>query len=103
VSASSVSVSPARSNSRYQSVFERASRDTSNTNTIPTWPSPTRLVNSVNPERTVSREPDTPRSASITRTDPRGQPKLTARSTSAYCRSVDSRLRSSWLALDWRT
>jgi len=95
VSASSVSVNPARSNSRYQSVFERASRDTSKVSTIPTWPNATMLVSSVNPDRTVPREPETPRSASITRTASRGQPNATARSTSAYCRSVDSRLRSS--------
>jgi hypothetical protein len=43
-----------------------------------------------------------PRSASTTRTAERGQPSCTARSVSAYCRSVDSRLRSSWEALDWR-
>ena len=52
------------------------------------------VVNSANPERPVVLAPLRPRSASMTRTASRGQPNATARSGNAYCRSVDSVLRS---------
>src|SRR5918996_2382175 len=102
-SAISVSVIPARSSSRYQSALERASRDTSRPNTIPTRPRAMSAVIRAKPERAVPAEPETPRSSSITSTARRDQPNSTARSTSAYWRSVDSTLRSVWPGVDWRT
>ena len=48
-------------------------------------------------------DPESPRSSSITTTEEAGQPSSTARPFSAYWRSVDSVLCSSWLFVDWRT
>ena len=93
-SAISVSVIPARSNSRYQSELLRASREHSSDNTIPICPSPTRAARSANPARPAVEAPDTPRSSSITVTAPRGQPNACARETRSYWRAVDSVLRS---------
>lgn len=92
----------ARSPSRYQSELLRASRETSKASTMPTPPSATASVSSPNPDRATALAPLRPRSASMTRTAGRAQPSATARSASAYWRSVDSRLRSIWEALDWR-
>jgi hypothetical protein len=103
VSAISVSVIPAKSSSRYQSALLRASREHSSDNTMPTWPSPTCAANSANPDRPATLAPLTPRSSSITRTAPRGQPSHSARATRSYWRAVDSRLRSTCASVDWRT
>ena len=47
-------------------------------------------------------EPEIPRSSSITTTCSRVNPSSIARSTSAYCRAVDSTLRSTCACEDWR-
>jgi hypothetical protein len=59
-------------------------------------------VSSVNPARAASPDPLTPRSASMTRTAAGGQPSAPARLTRSYWRKVDSRLRSTWIKVDWR-
>jgi hypothetical protein len=38
----------------------------------------------------------------MTRIALRGQPSAAARLTSSYWRRVDSRLRSTWIRVDWR-
>ena len=99
----SVSVIPARSSSRYQSLLLRASRETSSDSTIPTSPSPTREASSANPDRPAADAPETPRSSSITAIVAAGQPSCRRRQARSYCRIVDSVFRSTCASVDWRT
>ena len=102
-SAISVSVIPARSRSRYQSLLLRASRETSSDSTIPTSPSPTREASSANPDRPAAEAPEIPRSPSITMIVSAVQPSCRARPARSYCRMVDSVFRSTCASVDWRT
>jgi hypothetical protein len=81
----------------------RASRDDSNANTMATSPRPTWAASSAKPVRPAVEAPLTPRSSSTMRTLSRAHPSDTARSTRSYWRAVDSLLRSTWPAVDWRT
>src|SRR5262245_37995784 len=98
----SVSVRPARSMSRCQSALLRASRETSRPSTRPTRASATSAVSRAKPDRATAPAPERPRSSSMTTIRSSGQPSSRALLTSAYCRSVDSRLFSTWAGLDWR-
>ncbi len=70
---------------------------------MPVWPRATWAVIWANPSRSASPEPEIPRSSSMTWTWWGCHPISTARSASRYCLSVDSRLRSTCVVLDWRT
>src|SRR5215469_14153183 len=61
-----VSVTPHRSNKRYQSALLRAKRETSRPSTIPARPIATSVVRCAKPERSTHPEPDRPRSSSMT-------------------------------------
>src|SRR3984957_6496261 len=98
----SVSVSPPRSMRRCQSALLRARRETSSPSTRPTWASATSAVRRAKPDLATKPEPESPRSSSMTMMRSLGQPSSRALAASAYCRSVDSRLCSTWAALDWR-
>src|SRR5271170_3531616 len=93
----SVSVRPPNSIRRCQSALLRARRETSSPSTRPTW-----AVSRAKPDRATKPEPESPRSSSMTTMRSAGQPSSRALAASAYCRSVDSRLFSTWAALDWR-
>jgi len=100
---SSVSVSRASSSSRVRSAVDRVSRDTSNPNTAPTSPKQTRETTYRNPSRPSVDRPETPRSASMTCTDPGGHPNAAAWSANAYCRAVDSVCSRTCASVDCRT
>jgi hypothetical protein len=70
---------------------------------MPACPRATCSISVANPARAALPDPVIPRSASITVTAARGQPSAAARLARSYCRMVDSRLRSTWISVDWRT
>ena len=102
-STTSVSVRRASSSRRDRSAEERARRETSRPKMAPTSPRHTRPTRSLYPERCSAERPDRPRSASITATAERAQPRRTASSTNPYWRAVDSVLSRTWASDDWRT
>jgi hypothetical protein len=57
----------------------------------------------VNPLRWLVLAPDWARSSSMVFTCFFDQPSPMARWVNLYCLSVDSRLNSTWAAVDWRT
>src|ERR1700685_3838821 len=71
-------------------------------NTRPTCPRAPSAVSRAKPDRATAPDPVRPRSSSMTTTRSAGQPSSLALCAKAYCRSVDSRLCSTWAQLDWR-
>ena len=92
----------ANSASRATSALDRASRVISIPKIAPTSPEHTLVTSSVNPSRGTPHLPETPRSASITSIEVRGQPSAAALSASAYWLLVDSVCWRSWAIVDWR-
>jgi Resolvase, N terminal domain len=99
----SVSVTPQRSSSRYQSALFLASLETSSPSTMPTRPRATSAVSRAKPVRLTLPDPERPRSSSMTMICSRAQPSSAALAVSAYCRWVDSWWFSTWEAVDCRT
>src|SRR6266511_2274642 len=91
------------SDSRCQSALLRASRETSRPSTMPARPMPTSATSRWKPSRPWAEAPERPRSSSITITCSAGQPNATARSRSAYWRSVEVVFSTTCRRVDWRT
>jgi hypothetical protein len=69
---------------------------------MPTSPSVTRAIRSLNPSRCAAVAPLRPRSLSITSISDSGQPRSFARRRSAYCSRRLSWLPSTCCGVDWR-
>ena len=101
-SSSQISVSDIAqiSSSRCQSALLRANLETSKPSTIPARPIPTSATRRWNPSRSAAEAAVCAWSRSITTIRSAGQPSAIARWRSAYWRSVDSVLLSTWRSVD---